>query len=412
MKLKRYQYNSIPFVTIVDEMDLPIDPYVSCYINKALSAKAINTKVRYVNELMFALRYFKRKKIDLTTKIATGELISVEEYIGFYDDACLDVASLGSISNFRFSNVGDKQVRNLLITNQRGLAKVSNETLQGRLRRLRHYIQWLFSQFYDPKSVDENIDKRLKKLAAQIKLDEDSLKNKSSSVENIDESAIPDDVFEKLMSIIEPSSPKNPFKRSKLRNYLIVSILAQSGIRRGALAKLKISDARMWGTFDQLYIYRSDNDPTDPRTDKPNQKTKNHFATISPLLMRDIKHYIEVTRASYEKSNSHDFIFISENDSKGTLGEPISLKSINSIFRKLSQATGFHIHPHMVRHKWNEIFDQEGIRQGVHPARMEDLRKYAMGWSQNSIQNQRYNDKQLARMTRELMIAHQNKTDK
>jgi integrase len=168
----------------------------------------------------------------------------------------------------------------------------------------------------------------------------------------------------------------------------------------------------MWGTFDQLYIYRSDNDPTDPRTDKPNQKTKNHFATISPLLMRDIKHYIEVTRASYEKSNSHDFIFISENDSKGTLGEPISLKSINSIFRKLSQATGFHIHPHMVRHKWNEIFDQEGIRQGVHPARMEDLRKYAMGWSQNSIQNQRYNDKQLARMTRELMIAHQNKTDK
>ncbi|RFP99204.1 site-specific integrase, partial [Pseudomonas aeruginosa] len=47
MRVKRYQFNSLPFVSIVDEADCPIDPYVSCYLNGALSAKSANTRFRY-----------------------------------------------------------------------------------------------------------------------------------------------------------------------------------------------------------------------------------------------------------------------------------------------------------------------------------------------------------------------------
>ncbi|MBN4175439.1 hypothetical protein ALP76_200011 [Pseudomonas savastanoi pv. glycinea] len=411
MKVKRYSFNFIPFITIVDEMDLPVDPYVSCYINGHLSGKSTNTKLRYANELLFVLRFFQGCGVDLTARFASGELIGTKEYIDFYDGCCLDMVSISKGPRNDFFNVTDKLLRNLLVANQRGVAKVSSETLQGRIRRFRHYAEWLFGQFHDVGVRDNELNARYKKLVSKVKLDKEGLcRNRSHSVENAG-SVIPDDVFSRLLNMIKPSSPDNPFKASKLRNYLIVSLLARTGMRRGALAKLKISDAQMWGTYDQISVYRSGNDLTDPRTDKPNQKTKAHLATISPVLMKHIQHYVESVRLVFPKAHLHEFIFVSENDSKGTMGEPLSLKSINSIFRKLSSALGFYLHPHMLRHKWNEIFDEEGNRQGINSARLEDLRKYAMGWSQNSTMNQKYNEKQLAMKTRELLEAHQKKMD-
>ncbi|MNL76690.1 hypothetical protein D3C87_2026990 [compost metagenome] len=65
----------------------------------------------------------------------------------------------------------------------------------------------------------------------------------------------------------------------------------------------------------------------------------------------------------------------------------------------------------MLRHKWNEIFDKQGERVGINPALLEDIRKYAMGWSQDSTMNCVYNDKRLALKARELSLAYQNSLD-
>ena len=69
------------------------------------------------------------------------------------------------------------------------------------------------------------------------------------------------------------------------------------------------------------------------------------------------------------------------------------------------------MHPHTLRHKWNEILDVEGERLGVNPVLLEDIRKYAMGWSQGTTMNQVYNDKRLALKARELSKAHQARVD-
>lgn len=250
-------------------------------------------------------------------------------------------------------------------------------------------------------------------LVSKIKLDEDALgESWAQKIGDPEESVIPDDIFAKLLEMVMPSSPNNVFKASRVRNYLIVNLLVQSGIRRGALAKLKISDCHFYGNYDQISIYRSRNDPTDPRTEKPNQKTKAHLATVSPNLMAQVKFYIDHIREVYPRAQFHDFLFISENDSKGTAGQPLSLKAINAIFQKISKALGFHVHPHILRHKWNELFDEEGARRGVNSALLEDIRKYAMGWSQNSMMNNNYNEKRLALKARELSKAHQHRVDR
>ena len=413
MNLKRYQFNSLPFVTIVDDADCPIDPYVSCYLNGPLSANSANTRFRYANELLFVLQYFSEKNIDLPARVASGKFISQKEYMQFYDRCCLNKGAIDAASNVKHFSIDDKHLRNVIVANQKGMAKVSNETLVGRVRRLRCFLNWLFEQFHAALEIDDVIGTQFNNLITKIKLDEDALRgNGGQQVSGAEESVLPDEVFLKLLELIMPSSPDNPFKASRVRNYLIVNLLTQSGIRRGALGKLKISDFNFHGTFDQISIYRSGNDPTDPRAEKPNQKTKAHMATVDKDIMHQVKFYIDHVRTTFARAQYHDFVFISENDSKGTAGKPLSLKSINSLFQKISKVLGVHVHPHMLRHKWNEIFDEKGERQGVDPARLEDIRKYAMGWSQNTTMNYIYNDKRLALKARELSLAHQHKVDR
>ncbi|EJM53565.1 site-specific recombinase XerD [Pseudomonas sp. GM49] len=412
MKVRRYQYNSIPFVSIVDDADCPIDPYVSCYLNGALSSKAPNTRFRYANELLLVLQHFSERNIFLPGRISSGKLISQKEYMQFYDRCCLIKDACDSSLNIKSFRINDKHLRNVIAANQKGMAKVSRGTLQGRIRRLRAFLTWLFEQFHDVHGIEYEIKERFARLTSKIKLDEDDLKeDDGQEVRGVEESVIPDEVFMKFMEIMMPSSPNNPFKASRIRNYLIVNMLVSSGIRRGALAKLKISDFHFYGTYDQVSIYRSENESTDPRAEKPNQKTKAHLATVGKNLMVNAKFYIDQIRTEFSRAQYHDFFLISENDSKGTAGQPLSLKSINSIFQTVSKSLGFHVHPHMLRHKWNEIFDKEAERVGTDPVLREDVRKYAMGWSQNTTMINVYNDRRLALKARELSKAHQQRVN-
>ncbi|AYZ80262.1 TPA: site-specific integrase [Pseudomonas aeruginosa] len=413
MKVKRYQFNSLPFVSIVDEADCPIDPYVSCYLNGPLAAKSANTRLRYANELIFVLQYFSAKKINLVERVASGEFISQKEYMQFYEACFLNKGYKDEASKIKSFDMNNKHLRNVIAANQKGIARVAGETLQGRVRRLRQFLVWLFEQFHDVINVSEIVRNKFTRLVSKIRLDEEGIgRNRSQKVGDPEESVIPDDVFIRLLEMVQPSSPNNPFKASKIRNYLILNLLVQSGVRRGALAKLKVSDFNFFGTCDQISIYRSGNDSTDTRSEKPNQKTKAHMATVEKALMEHTRFYIDHVRSVFLRAQTHDFLFVSENDSKGTAGLPLSLKAINAIFQKLSRVLGFHVHPHILRHKWNEIIDEKAEKIGVDPFLLEDMRKYAMGWSQNTTMTSVYNDKRLALKVRNLTRSHQDKVDK
>lgn len=410
MKVKRYQFNRIPFVSIVDDFDCPACPYASAYLS-TLTGQAFNTQLRKANELVFVLSYFQKTKINLVERVQSGKLISHKEYLQFY----LVAASIKNSTEDSLAVplfISDKVLRNAISANKNQLACVSNETKLGRIRRFREYMEDLFKYFHDPFSIRTEIMDRFDRLIAVIKADERSLNgNNSQDVGDPSDSVIPDNLFCRLLELIRPSSKNNPFKGSKIRNFLIVSIFIQSGIRRGALAKLKISDFHFHKNYDSISIYRSGVDPTDSRLDKPNQKTKPHLATISPELMSQVKYYVDYVRPQTPRQEVHDFIFVSEKGSRGTLGDPISLKSVNAIFQVLSKAIGFHIHPHLLRHKWNEIFDKAGTEKGIDPRLLEDIRNYAMGWKATTDMASTYNDKRLAVKAKELSKAHQKRVD-
>ena len=411
MKVKRYHFNDIPFVAIIDEKDCPACPYASAYLSTQFG-RAFNTQIRKANELLFVLDHFYGKKIDLAERVRSGKLITQREYLQFHAASAGQKRGDHEPSAGFLPDVSNKALRNALSANFRQLTRVANETHKGRLRRLRQYLEMLYRHFHDLYSIDPTIANRYEELSSLIKLDEDSLSsNKPKSVVDATEAVISDEDLDRLKKMILPSSQNNPFKGSRTRNYLMVWILAETGIRRGALAKLKISDLQFHGSYDQIKVYPSDNDPTDSRLDKPNQKTRAHFATINPSLMVQIKHYIDHVRSKVPGSDRHDFIFVSEKGSRRTLGMPLSLKSVNGIFAVLSKAIGFHVHPHLLRHKWNETFDKKGSDQGVDYRLLQDTRNYAMGWEANSTMNETYNRKRIAEKARAISAAHQKRVD-
>ena len=408
MKVRKYQVNGRSFISIVDESDCPVDPYVSVYTSGLCAEFSQNSAVRYTYELLFVLESFALEGIDLISRVASGHLLTNEEYLAFSQRARHQKKACLKRNVVSFRSVRDKTLRNAIFLAARSDDLAAAETAQGRIRRLRLFVEWLFLRFHGHNEVHEQLERSLLRLTGWMKLDERKLRrNSNRGTKSIAESVIPDEKFRELLEVLRPSSIRNPFTISKLRNSLIVRILAHTGIRRGALAKLKISDCHFYGSYNRISIYRSENDPSDSRLEKPNQKTGRHDSYVDPQIMRDLRFYIDHVRALFPGASSHDYIFITEQNSQGTIGQPLSLKSINRIFEVLSNEINFHIHPHALRHKWNEIFDERGTDKGVDRRLLEDMRKHAMGWSANSEMGHIYNDKQLQKRTEELMREHQ-----
>ncbi|WP_372747172.1 tyrosine-type recombinase/integrase [Litorivivens sp.] len=411
--MNRYKWNKKTFFSIVDEHSCPFDPYVSAYLN-TLSSYANSTQHRYGSDLLFILKYFDRKGIDLTDRLASGELLSMAEYSDFhtycalssYADLDLKVAPI-------FSHTESKTFRNIIASNIFVSSKVSSETQRGRLNRLRSYLTWLFEQFHDPFSVGERLDRNFQKLTMKIRQDERSLSgNKGHLNRHPTDDAIPPDVFCKLLEIIRPSSTNNPFtQRNRFRNYLIVTLLLDTGIRRGALAKLKISDLRFDRFGAALWIYADRDDVSDPRLERPNQKTKAHLAAVKPQVMEAVLFYIDRDRKLILGSEENDFVFVSNSNAKGTIGQPLAAKSINEVFFRLSKVLGYRVYPHLMRHMWNDLFDDNSDHQNFTSQQVEDARKYAMGWSANSTMTEIYNNRRIHQKVSKIMQKHQDRVD-
>lgn len=392
----------------------PADPYASCYLN-TLTSYALSTQYRYGTELLFILKFFEKNGLNLADRVSSGKLLTQREYIGFYEHSCLPAERSSNDNHLvrLFPSMEDKRLRNIASANFRISSRVSNATQQGRIRRLRMYLTWLFEHFHDSVCAGDSLNSRFERLVAKIKIDEDALNARDGqAVKNPNDWAIPPEVFLGLLNVIRPDSPHNPFRQGyRVRNYLIVQVLLETGIRRGALAKLKISDLNSNHSGTSLWIYANKDDPTDPRLEKPNQKTKSHLANISPELMNALFFYIEHIRHETPGAQAHDFVFVSEGNSKGTKGQPLSAKSINHVFHSLSRCLDYRLHPHLMRHMWNDIFDDNAAQERYTSKQIEDARKYAMGWSSDSTMAEVYNDRRIHQRVRSIMQEHQERVD-
>ncbi|MGC3836078.1 tyrosine-type recombinase/integrase [Moritella viscosa] len=332
--------------------------------------------------------------IDLVERVASGIFLSIEE-IDSYIRTCKFYADTEDDNeNSAVVNLSDKRIRDAIHATSNSQPEVSAHTFRQRLIRLKAYIEFLYVKF--------------NKFNLYISTAISSCRKDNTITKDAFESAIPSDKFFKLLDIIQESSPDNPFKSSKLRNQIITQILIDTGVRVGAVLKLKVSDLVDDWDNPRFLLTRTPNDPTDTRRLPAANKTKALSVSISSNLMKLIKLYIETTRQSTPNTHEHDFIFISE---KGkTIGQPMSYNAIHKVVKIFGDSVGINLHPHLLRHKWNELFEDKAREMGFSPDKIEDLRKYAMGWVEDSKMASVYNEFQLAMTVAEISSKNQSQS--
>lgn len=399
------------FPLIVSNKVFPACLYLNTYLNGShnspLSAEksrrskpsspSFYTRKKYAYELKFLYCFFMDKGIDLVERVANVAFLSIEEIDGYIRACKFYVDTEGDSKDSKVISLTDKRIRDAIHATSNSQPEVSAHTFNQRLNRLKTYIEFLYVCYhYDKADTEQQIstDDQFNKFKLYISTAISSSRKYNTVVKDAFEPAIPVDKYFKLLGIIQERSPNNPFKSSKLRNQIIAQILIDTGVRVGAVLKLKVSDLVDDWDNPRFRLTRTPNDPTDTRRLPAVNKTKALSVSISRDLMKLIKLYIETVRYSTPNAHEHDFVFISE---KGkTIGKPMSYNAIYKVIKTFGEVTGTALHPHLLRHKWNEIFEDKAKAKGFSADKIEDLRKYAMGWVEDSKMASVYNEFQLA----------------
>jgi len=192
---------------------------------------------------------------------------------------------------------------------------------------------------------------------------------------------------DRLLEVVEPTSVDNPWKKEgvRYRNYLIVHLLLYVGERKGELLSLKATDLDPGKRT--ICIRRNADDPDDPRKNPALVKTVSRDLEVSDELYLMIEEYIMKYRSKIQGVNKCPYLFVSHQNG-ASVAMPLSHSSIDKIFATLTDTIGFSVHPHALRHTWNDSFSEQVeplLNSGeVSESEVEDLRSYFMGWKEGS----------------------------
>ena len=257
--------------------------------------------------------------------------------------------------------------------------KASSLTHAARVRAVIHFLSFLINTYISPAYRDDT-PKALTLLASRLhtrlQLCRDNYRtltpNKFSLRSHNSQGfqSLSGAMVLSLYGIIAPSSaqkhnPLNPFPSGHLqfRNFLIIRLLLNYGLRIGELLLLECSSIKpnLRGDKFSLIVTTVDGG-YEPRKNAPSLKN----AWANRVLELDKQDYIYLSiyiEKIRPKTHKHDFIFISSQQSR----KPLSYTSVHSIFSKVDKVfTDQHpeyksplysdslqrLTPHTTRHTW------------------------------------------------------------
>lgn len=246
-----------------------------------------------------------------------------------------------------------------------------------------------------------------KLMVGMIKANRPSKPNKSASDKS--EQYLDDAVIDFIAEALKPGSELNPARdyAVQLRNMLMFMILRLTGMRRGELLNLKVSD------FDfskgTLKIVRRPDSKGDVRSHQPTAKTLERTVPVLRTLMDQIHDYVLFHRSMLAGAKSHGYLFVTHKVGP-THGRPLSISAFQKwIASVASIVDGSGLHAHGLRHHWNYSFSVIMDAKGVTPEKEEKVRSYLMGWSATSGTAGTYNKRHIKQQAAEVVLELQNK---
>lgn len=358
------------FSVLVDEEGIPLF-YPTLFATWTLraSSHAANSITNTLNALKALYAWEARLGVDLESTFTHGVL--------------LDHNQIRDLCDFLQRSLESEQPAK--VTQIRHRAKVVGSTVHYfRISTAAQYLQFLAHRVA-PHLADEVVNK----MVETIKAHRPSKPNRSST--DRDELHLSDDVFHAIEAALQPGSPDNPATDGgvQLRNALMYFLLKLTGIRRGELLNLRISDIN-FGDNTMAVVRRPDS-TLDTRKHQPTAKTRPRRFRVVPALVEKIASYVKDVRRKVPGARRHDYLFVTHKAGP-TQGAPLSIGAFSKWMGRISDVVenaGFHAHA--LRHNWNYEFSRIAEEKGMSPEQEEKTRSYWMGWSETSGTAATYN---------------------
>ena len=255
------------------ETGLP-PPWPTLYITTQLRNRGdeIATMEAALRAIKVLLEFAEGKRIDLEERVLKRKFLTTSELDGLCDVAHKPQGKSGKKGNSE--------------------AEVSSAHLYNRLTWIAGYLKWLAHGILDNRRTphdDEAIGSMLT-----------AIRERRPHVPDNDylepDRGLSDPTYKRLMEVIEPIDPSNPFKNARTaeRNALAIHLLAELGVRRGELLVMQVNDID-WQA-QTITIHRRPDNPHDPRMHQPRTKTLARKLPLSDNLIERLNRYVRGAR--------------------------------------------------------------------------------------------------------------------
>ncbi len=383
---------------------------IGCRRSGGLQSKTLENDLR---ALMFLFLWADLRNVDISERISTGRFFSLTEIMDI-DSVCgwfvRELVTDLALARAKVARISSKRLRRAASFNEKF----------NRLTAIHSFLDFTSAEVVSALRLKEEA------WGGYDKVREDCLKRLMTYRDGLirpepDDDGAPqglEDPYEKrLREVIEPDCKDNPFtKKVRFRNYVIVKMLLDLGIRVGELLGILTTDCAL-GSDGLVTIHRRPDNKNDPRKRPGAAKTLARTLGLSPRLAEIIHEWIVVHRPKINmKDKDRLFLIIDVFN-----GAPLTHSAINKMFAKLREKVGglpAQLTPHVMRHTANDNFTEFMDKKQVPETKQVKLRKRAFGWrSENSAETYlrrsttRKSNEYLKGMQSELDIKHGRKDD-
>jgi len=355
-------------------------------IDERRETKQSSTIERDVRVLGWLYEWSKERKFDLEGRLREGKLLKPVEIRNFcrYLKALRNTKVVGGI-NFKG---GDK------------ISVLTPQIFNAYIGVVESFLLWAAEEFLPTVTPTDEVRETVEKAKESVRR---AFYGNRVSGKTAPKMGLAKEELEALRRVIKPGAAGNPFKKSvQFRNYLIITLMLMTGIRRGELLKLKMSHLPH-GPKETLTIARAPDDKGDPRRKEPQVKTLGREIPITKAFAKSLWEYA----LKHRRKGAHQYLFTSHRG-----GVPLDAGGVNWIFallvRECFPKLKGRLHPHVMRHTFNDWLVWQARESGWTDKQCDDTQKYLNGWSDNSNMPQNYTRRVIEAQALELAEKYQN----
>lgn len=372
-------------VMVVNAMDFPVDwPNLYCSISLRPNGIGLAMMQTRMTAVCMLHNWCGARGLDLQGRIES-----------------LDLFTMAEINALRIDmRVNQRPARK----GRRSSQVVGNSHWRMRLKAIADYVQWHAEQVISRMSArDERMPgarKRLDQLCTQIV---GKIRRRKSPLKE----GLKPQSQEAFAHGITPGHPINVFAhRTQRRNQALMVVYSEGGLRRGEAVALKCVDMHLNGTSPYIRVERRPDDPNDPRAQEARNKTLAHSVEISPAAAKILADYMIFDRPTYPGAKKSEYVFLSQE------GTPLSLSSVDQIFRKLRKVPNVpgDFTSNSLRRTWNDRVGDAAEEIGIAPELEMQIRNQAQGRVRHSNQAINYQIGRLRRLGNKIALRMQDKT--